>query len=303
MAITYGYFNSVNGDRKYNADQMSQYFKGLISDGLYENVGNKMAVTADGETMTVKVGTGRAVIGSKWVENDTALDLQITTSHATYDRWTAVIVQLDEDERLIRITTRDGEPAAVPIEPSIGIGTELCLAMIYIPAGSSYVTQARITDKRGTSECLWITGLITQLDSNTLFNQWTALFNEYYASMTSQFHDWFEELSTDLNVQTYVSRFQKSVTISSSNAITLDMTGYTYAATDIIDVYINGLIGVAGTDYTLDTSGASPVVTTTATASGTDVVINVTKSIIGFPTLGTEQGNTLLTESDDPIIA
>ena len=29
MAITYGFFNSVDGDRKYNAEQMSTYFDGL----------------------------------------------------------------------------------------------------------------------------------------------------------------------------------------------------------------------------------------------------------------------------------
>jgi hypothetical protein len=83
----------------------------------------------------------------------------------------------------------------------------------------------------------------------------------------------------------------------------LDMTGYTYEATDIINVYINGLFGVAGTDFTLNTSGATPTVTTTATASGTVVTIDVMKSVIGFPALGTESLNTLTTESDVPIQA
>ena len=38
MAVTYGFFSSLNSDRLYNADQMSNYFKGLITNGVYESV-------------------------------------------------------------------------------------------------------------------------------------------------------------------------------------------------------------------------------------------------------------------------
>ena len=34
MAITSGFFNSVNDDRPYNAEQMTLYFEGLISNGI-----------------------------------------------------------------------------------------------------------------------------------------------------------------------------------------------------------------------------------------------------------------------------
>ena len=34
MAVSYGFFNSISGDRSYNADQMSAYFEGLVLDGL-----------------------------------------------------------------------------------------------------------------------------------------------------------------------------------------------------------------------------------------------------------------------------
>jgi hypothetical protein len=81
------------------------------------------------------------------------------------------------------------------------------------------------------------------------------------------------------------------------------MTGYTYEATDIINVYINGLFGVRGTDFTLDDSGATATITTTAEASGTIVTIDVMKSLVGFPALGTESLNTLTTENDVPIEA
>jgi hypothetical protein len=292
MAISFGFFNSLNGDRTYDADQMSQYFKGLISNGVFANIGGSMAVVADGQSMSVNVLTGRAVIDCKWIENDAAYPVTITQSHATLPRYTAVVVQLDSVERLIRITTKDGTPASTPEEPEIDSATELCLAMILVPAQSNTVIQSRVIDKRGSSLCLWVTGLITQLDTNQLFLQWSELWNT-----------WFSGLTEDLNVNTHVERYQKSVTLSSSNTIALDMTGYTYEATDIINVFINGLFGVRGTDFTLDDSGATATITTAAEASGTIVTIDVMKSLVGFPALGTEDLNTLTTESDVPIEA
>jgi hypothetical protein len=193
---------------------------------------------------------------------------------------------------LIRITTKDGTPASTPTQPSIDTATELCLAMILVPAASSMIPQSRVTDKRGSSLCLWVTGLITQLDTNQLFLQWSELWNT-----------WFSGLTEDLNVNTYVQRYQKRVVLSNSNVVSLDMTGYSYEATDIINVYVNGLFGVAGVDFTLDTSGTTPTVTTQAEAAGTVVTIDVMKSIVGFPALGTESLNTLTTENDVPIEA
>ena len=75
--VTYGFFNSVDGDRKYSADQMSNYFKGLISDGVYEGLGSALVVTA-GDGMAVNVGTGRAIIDCKWINLDGVESLPIS---------------------------------------------------------------------------------------------------------------------------------------------------------------------------------------------------------------------------------
>ena len=46
MAVTSGFFNSLYGDRKYNAEQFSAMFDNLITDGVFSNVGNAFQVTA-----------------------------------------------------------------------------------------------------------------------------------------------------------------------------------------------------------------------------------------------------------------
>ena len=41
MAITSGFYNSVNGDRTYDADQFGSLFDGIIAPGVFPNVGDK----------------------------------------------------------------------------------------------------------------------------------------------------------------------------------------------------------------------------------------------------------------------
>ena len=38
MSITSGFYNSYNGDRRYNAEQMSAIFDGIINDGVFSNI-------------------------------------------------------------------------------------------------------------------------------------------------------------------------------------------------------------------------------------------------------------------------
>ena len=73
MAITCGFFNSIDGDRLYNADQMSTYFKGLIGQGVYNSVGGGLQVVA-ANNFSVDVKTGRAIVGDvlKWIETGEA---------------------------------------------------------------------------------------------------------------------------------------------------------------------------------------------------------------------------------------
>ena len=57
MSVTYGFYNSLNGDRKYNAEQVSSLFDGLIIDGVFASVGMAFAVKAT-TGITVNVGIG-----------------------------------------------------------------------------------------------------------------------------------------------------------------------------------------------------------------------------------------------------
>lgn len=305
--ITYGFFNSVNGDRRYDADQISEFIKGLISNGVYENIGDGLVVSA-GTGMNVTVGTGRAAIECKWIDNDATETLAIAGSHTTYDRIDAVVVRLDKANRLMEFGVVTGTPAASPEEPALtrnDIVYELALAYVTVPAASTSVTDANIEDVRSISaDCGWVTGLITQLDISTLYQQWIALFQNYFNQMAANYQEWFDTLSGQLNVNTFIKRFSKTVTLStgSATAIPLDMTNYTYHEEDVLLVYVNGLRAIPGTDYTLNTSGATPTVTPTATANGSVVYIEVLKSVIGWNIIGDSNGNAIVTDDNYGIL-
>ena len=116
MAKTFGFFNSVSGDRTYNSDDMSEYFEGLISEGVYESVGGALQVIA-GTGRTLKVQSGRAVIGSKWFKSDAVEDITIPTIHGTLNCWVAVRIRLDVENREIILDYVAGTPATNPVKP------------------------------------------------------------------------------------------------------------------------------------------------------------------------------------------
>ena len=94
---TSGFFNSVNGDRLYNAVQISKIFEGLITDGVYESVGNKMAVQPN-NGMTIQIATGRGWFGGHWVNNDSEYTLTVAESDVVLNRYVAVVIKVDDTD-------------------------------------------------------------------------------------------------------------------------------------------------------------------------------------------------------------
>ena len=317
MAVTYGFFNSLDSDRLYNADQMSTYFKGLVSDGVYESVDDAMIVRAD-TGMNVTVGTGRAIIDCKWINIDALADVTISASHVTLNRYSAVCVHLDVTNRLMEVISINGTNATNPTRPvpqNTSTDKYLVLAYVYVGAGATSITQANIIDTRmNTAICGWVTGLIKQVDTSQLFLQWQTAYEEaysqwqntfanFYETTALEFDAWFEELTDRLNVSTYIEEYKKKVTnygADSSYGIPLNMPGYSYDPSDIVDVYINGLYADEGTDYTIqvDGPGDASVIFPILTGNTSTISISVKKSRIGFSVLSTAEGSILVTDSN-----
>lgn len=295
--LTCGFFNSVSGDRVYNADQLSSMFEGLISDGIYEDIDDAFQVKAD-TGMNVLVGSGRAMVNSKWVKNTAAIIKTINAAHILLNRYTAIVLRLDIGNREISVEMIDGTPSSAPQKPAIVRNNQyydLLLAYVYVGAGVTTITQANISDQRASTYCGWVTGIIKQVNTAELFLQWETAYEEFYAQMVAwkaaeqqSYEDWYATLTEDLQVNTHIVCYTKNVSLADSDSrnIPLNMLNYEYESSDIFYVAINGLTAKQGTDYFVNTAANPPLLQVYVGGSSgqtQDIDIKILKSKIGDP--------------------
>jgi hypothetical protein len=319
MAITSGFFNSVNGDRLYNAEQMTLYFEGLISNGIYENIGDKFHVTA-GEGMSVIVGTGRAMIKSRWVKNDAPITLQIDPADTSMNRYDAIFLRYNANTREIGLVLAKGEyTSGYPSSPHY-IRTndiyDLQLATIKVMKNTTAITQDMIVDFRMTALCGFVTGLIKQVDTSTLYNQWqtayenyfnrtTAALDAYFEAKTDEYETWFASLTQELRVDTTLKSYYSNTTVNGAavSGVSVGIPEYDSDA-DTLFAYANGVYLVSGVDYTVSGTGETAKILLTKPLTGTNSVnFIVIKPVIGENTSGSIAGVAAVGITDIPVLA
>ena len=212
MSVTSGFFNSLNSDRRYNAEQMSAIFDGVINDGIFSSIGTAFTVTAD-SGFTVNVGIGRAWFDSIWIYNDAILPLTFDIPEVVLDRIDAIVIEINKTEevRAGSIKIVKGAPSSVPNRPTLTENTYVTqypLAYVEINAGKINITQSKITSMIGTSECPYITGILQVQNIDNIVAQWQAQWTEWYANqtemgeiqldqMTDAWDQWFTSATTE----------------------------------------------------------------------------------------------------------
>lgn len=266
MAWEYGFFNSVNGDRVYNAQQMSSIFEGLITDGVYESVGNKLAVQPN-SGMTIQVASGRGWFNRHWVNNDTEYLMTLEAADVILNRYAAICIRVDDSDAVRSAVPyiKYSEYATTPSKPTMTRSefiNEYCLAYVYIKAGASEITFSDIEDTRPNTElCGWVTGLIEQLNTTTLWSQWESLFTEWFEGLT----DLINENTEAMLVAAMPTSLEITIPVSDwvDNTATIEVIGMTDTKTVIcepetIEVYSKHNVKLTGQDtnaliFTADT--------------------------------------------------
>lgn len=168
MAITYGFFDSVNGDRKYTAQQFGNLFTGIISDGVFSGVGGSLKV--ESRSSQVYINSGRAWCRGTWLDNDSYASLNVpANTHPNYSRYDAVVLTFDSSSSVRRnsIDYISGVAAATPLKPTLkndSLTKQMPLCYIFRPANSTTITQSNIESTIGTSACPYITGPLKTID-------------------------------------------------------------------------------------------------------------------------------------------
>lgn len=264
--ISYGFFNSVNGDRKYNASSFNNFFEGLISsNGIFEQVDDAFKVTP-ANALTLHVGSGKAMVNSCWVKSDATENVTLDAAHNLLPRYDAIVLRYSITTRNVSLNVVKGTPASTPVKPAPtrDVGTyEIILAYIYVKANMSTITMADIQDCRyDTDLCGVITGLIKQVDTSTLYQQYAAQFQQMMTQMAAweaqqkaAFETWFASLSDQLNVNTYIQKSQYNVLVGDNGAQYIDVpASLNYANGDILEVFVGGVLFVENLDWEMRTN-------------------------------------------------
>lgn len=156
--IKTGIFNSINGDRVYNADDLGEYFSGLLSDGVFKGFENEMEPTTPGGVPIVVINSGKASLLGKYVKTNM---MTVTIEYGgSLPRIDAIVVGVDLEQRTGSIYVKKGEEATTPQIPTLNNSEtqrEICLATVDRPAGSTLVAVNQLTDRRGDEAlCPWV---------------------------------------------------------------------------------------------------------------------------------------------------
>lgn len=280
MSITFGFFNSVDGDRKYTAAQIGDYLQGLVSSGVYADDASSLQVLAAGG-MQLTVRPGRAILNYKFLYNDSPLTLTMDASGAQ-DRIDAVIAYVDLTQRACGITVKKGTQSASPQPPAMTRNStrmEYMLASVLVRRLSTQITQVNITDTRGdNSVCGWVTGLVDQVPTGTLLLQYQqacaaelAAMEAYMAQQQAEWDTWFSALTEQLTVNGFTQEYTNTVTLAAaSKSVPVGIADYV-PQEDILWVNVGGIVWQKS-GYTVTGTGDSATVTLNQQLKAGDVV-------------------------------
>lgn len=224
MAEKSGFFNARETetgtyDREYDAEQFAGYFANFISNGVYANPANQLKVVFDdlpNKPFVVIVRKGKAYIDGYWYELTEDMEITIPVNTKAYIVKDVIRCTLDKAERKVSIVLEEDVTSDRPTNNNNR--HDLVLSTIIVQPNASKLNAKDITDRRpDKTYCGFVTGVIDQIDTTELFQQYDETFKTWFDEMKGQ-------LSTDAagNLQTQIgllSNLKTKVKDSIVNAI------------------------------------------------------------------------------------
>lgn len=258
MTVSSGFFDSENGDRRYNAIQMSSIFDGIILDGVFAAYGQAFEIKALPDRLGVTVGTGRSWFNHRWLLNNTLLPLDkedFPVAEVQSDRIDAVVIEVDATQkvRACSIKVVKGTPSQVnPQRPKLpkanndeGL-SQYALAYIRRKAQQDptkdRVVEADITRVIGTAETPYVTGPLQVVNIQSLYTSWEAQWQRWFADTQlagntamedwqrktfDSFDAWFKALqstmdeNTELKIMNRLDELEKMMDVFAQEGIML----------------------------------------------------------------------------------
>ena len=197
MAEKSGFFNARKTeegtyDREYDAEQFAEYFANFVSNGVYVNPTNQLKVVFNGSSskpFVVVVRKGKAYIDGYWYELTEDMEVTIPANTKPYVIKDVICCTLDKTERKVSIILKEDVTSDMPVNNNTQ--HDLVLSTILVHPNVSKLNAEDITDKRpDKTYCGFVTGLVDQIDTTELFQQYDEAFKTWFNEIKDQ-------LSTD----------------------------------------------------------------------------------------------------------
>lgn len=178
----YSFFNSVNGDRKYKAEEWAEYFSSFIGNGVFPSPATNLMVQAS-SNMILTVKAGKAWINGYFFYNTTDTNIQLDTADGVLKRIDRIVIRWSLKNRNIIIEVKKGDYASTPVAPDLQRDAdiyELAIADVLVNNGVIEIVQSNITDQRyNTPICGIVTQAVQTIDTSQLSAKLEAWFREY----------------------------------------------------------------------------------------------------------------------------
>lgn len=285
-----GFFDAeelVDGgyDKEYVAQQFADYFKLFIGNGVFINPTNQLKVIPGGG-MNVIVKEGWAFINGYWYHNDSDLTIAVPPNLTATDQTDGIFIQYiasNRDAHAIIAADRTEVNREAPYY-------ELKIAEVSVPVGATSVTAAQITDTRTDENvCGFVKGLLEVVSTDDLFDQFRAIFEEWFTAQTTEFESWrqlqegdfetwFEQMKGQLS-QDAAGNLQNEIDALTEKEFE-HYNGLIETTTSIQEVNGNTVISAVNAEGTVTTtiSEANGVTTIVAVIVPTEGIYQYTKT-------------------------
>lgn len=159
----FGFFDSLSGDRVYDAEDFRKFANVIVKDGLNykDNDATSFEVYASQPaSMMLNIKPGSAIIKGAWISDKYNNTVTIESAPETYSRYDAVVLQFSTSSRNVTFSVVHGTQSDDPAYPEITQTDSLyqfVLAWVHVQAGVTAIEAEDITDARGSNYCPWMT--------------------------------------------------------------------------------------------------------------------------------------------------
>lgn len=224
MAEYSGFFNAkeldTGGyDREYDAEQFADYFSRFISNGVFGNPANNLQVVYldnSEKPFNVTIKKGSAFIEGYWYELTEDMEVEIPANTQATQAMHTICCTLDKQERKVYVRLRENVVSDLP-ERTENV-FDLVLSRITVQSNASKLNASDIVDRRANNDyCGFVVGLVSQIDTTDLFNQYDSAFNEWFQKVKDQ-------LTEDAagNLQNQIDGIKTDVETNKTGIETLD---------------------------------------------------------------------------------